>query len=118
MVMQQQQQQQQQQQDKTSPDTEHPLDELLWIIQIELTCFRRYPGDTPKLKKTRHQSLTSFPNNHESPNCKKGKTQHNPIPNGIDTISKFQTYKNAGKTNNDQKHIFQNTTWTQHAPTS
>ena len=47
MVMQQ--QQQQQQQDKTSPDTEHPLDELLWIIQIELTCFRRYSGDTPAI---------------------------------------------------------------------
>ena len=48
----------------------------------------------------------------------KGETQHNPIPNGTDTLGKFRTYKNAGKNINVPNHVFQNTSWTQHAPTS
>ena len=31
---------------------------------------------------------------------------------------KFRTYKNAGKNINVPNHVFQNTSWTQHAPTS
>ena len=58
-----------------------------------------------------------FHHNHIS-KFQKGKTQHNPIPNGTDTLGKFRTYKNAGKNINVPKHVFQNTTWTQHAPTS
>ena len=68
-------------------------------------CFRlsilwRYPGDTLKWKKgtSRHQSPSSFQHNHIS-KFQKGKTQHNLIPNGTDTLGKFRTYKNAGKKN-------------------
>ena len=43
---------------------------------------------------------------------------HSPIPNGTDTLGKFRTYKNAGKNINVPNHVFQNTSWTQHAPTS
>ena len=87
-------------------------------------CFRlsilsRYPGDTLKWKKgtSRHQSSSSFQHNHIS-KFQKGKTQHNLIPNGTDTLGKFRTYKNAGKNINVPNHVFQNTSWTQHAPTS
>jgi len=43
---------------------------------------------------------------------------HNPIPNGTDTLGKFRTTKNAGKNINCPNHVFQNTSWTQDAPTS
>ena len=74
----------------------------------QLTYFRRYPGDTLKWKKRtpRHQSPSSFQHNHIS-KFQKGKTQHNPIPNGTDTLGKFQTCKKAGKTINNQNHVFQ-----------
>ena len=65
----------------------------------------------------RHQSPSSFQHNHIS-KFQKGKTQHNPIPNGTDTLGKFRTYKNAGKNIDVPNHVFQNTSWTQHAPTS
>jgi hypothetical protein len=68
-------------------------------------------------KNPRHQSPSSFQHNHIS-KFQKGKTQHNPIPNGTDTLGKFRTYKNAGKNINVPKHVFQNTTSTQHAPPS
>jgi len=38
----------------------------------------------------RHQSPSSFQHNHIS-KFQKGKTQHNPIPNGTDTLGMFQT---------------------------
>ena len=74
----------------------------------QLTYFRRYSGDTLKWKKRtpRHQSPSSFQYNHIS-KFQKGKTQHNPIPNGTDTLGKFQTCKNAGKSINNQNHVFQ-----------
>ena len=74
----------------------------------QLTYFRRYSGDTLKWKKRtpRHQSPSSFQHNHIS-KFQKGKTQHNPIPNGPDTLGKFQTCKNAGKSINNQNHFFQ-----------
>ena len=60
---------------------------------------------------------SSFQHNHIS-KFQKGKTQHNPFPNGTDTLGKFRTYKNAGKNINVPNHVFQNTSWTQHAPAS
>ena len=93
------------------------------IMQISMgripAILWRYPGDTLKWKKgtPRHQSPSSFQHNHIS-KFQKGKTQHNPIPNGTDTLGKFRTYKNAGKNINVPNHVFQNTSWTQHAPTS
>ena len=67
----------------------------------------------------RHQSPTSFQKN-TSPKFKRAKPNTIQSPNGTDTntIGTFQTYKNAGKKIHDQKHVFQNTTWTEHAPTS
>ena len=62
---------------------------------------RRYPKMGKK--KPRHQSPSSFQHNHIS-KFQKGKTQHNPIPNGT---GKFQTCKNAGKSINNQNHVFQ-----------
>ena len=85
--------------DKTRPGkTTHVFPAILW----------RYPGDTLKWKKRtpRHQSPSSFQHNHIS-KFQKGKTQHNPIPNGTDTLGKFQTCKNAGKSINNQNHVFQ-----------
>ena len=78
--------------------TTHVFPAILW----------RYPGDTLKWKKRtpRHQSPSSFQHNHIS-KFQKGKTQHNPIPNGTDTLGKFQTCKKAGKTINNQNHVFQ-----------
>ena len=55
---------------------------------------RRYPKW--KTGTPRRQSPSSFQHNHIS-KFQKGKTQHNPIPNGTDTLGKFRTYKNAGK---------------------
>ena len=85
--------------DKTRPGkTTHVFPAILW----------RYPGDTLKWKKRtpRHQSPSSFQHNHIS-KFQKGKTQHNPIPNGTDTLGKFQTCKNAGKSINNQNYVFQ-----------
>ena len=85
--------------DKTRPGkTTHVFPAILW----------RYPGDTLKWKKRtpRHQSPSSFQHNHIS-KFQKGKTQHNPIPNGPDTLGKFQTCKNAGKSINNKNHVFQ-----------
>jgi hypothetical protein len=68
-------------------------------------------------KKPRHQSPSSFQHNQIS-KFQMGKTQHNPITNGTDTLGKFQTCKNAGKSINNQKQCFPNTSWTPPASTS
>ena len=78
----------------------------------QLAYFRRYsgryPGDTLKWKKRtpRHQSPSSFQHNHFS-KFQSDKTQCDQIPHGTDTIGKFQTCKNAGKSINNQNHVFQ-----------
>ena len=90
--------------DKTRQDkarqgkTTHVFPAILW----------RYPGDTLKWKKRtpRHQSPSSFQHNH----IQISKWQHPMRSNshGTDTIvGKFQTCKNAGKSINNQNHIFQ-----------
>ena len=75
---------------------------------IQLTYFRRYSGDTLKWKKRtpRHQSPSSFQHNHIS-KFQSDKTQCDQIPHGTETIGKFQTCKNAGKSINNQNHVFQ-----------
>ena len=52
-----------------------------------------------------HQSPTSSQHNHIS-KLQEGKTQRNPIPNGTDTIGKFQACKKAGSSINDQQKCF------------
>ena len=53
-----------------------------------------------------------------SPNFKRGKPNTIQFPMELDTLGKFRTYKNAGKNIDVPNHVFQNTSWTQHAPTS
>ena len=70
--------------------TTHVFPAILW----------RYPGDTLKWKKRtpRHQSPSSFQHNHIS-KFQKGKTQHNPIPNGTDTFrTRFNTSNSEPRT--------------------
>ena len=76
--------------------TTHVFPAILW----------RYPGDTLKWKKKSPQSPLSFQHNHIS-KFQKGKTQHNPIPNITDTLGKFPSCKNPGKSINNQNHVFQ-----------
>ena len=75
----------------------------------------RISGDTlaiprryPKMEKRtpRHQSPSSFQHNHIF-KFQSDKTQCDQIPHGTDTIGKFQTCKNAGKSINNQNHVFQ-----------
>ena len=49
-----------------------------------------------------------------SPNFKRGKPNTIQFPMEL----KFRTYKNAGKKIDVPNYVFQNTSWTQHAPTS
>ena len=65
---------------------------------------RRYPK--MEKKNPRHQSPSSFQHNHIS-KFQSDKTQCDQIPHGTDTIGKFQTCKNAGKSINNQNYGFQ-----------
>ena len=70
--------------------TTHVFPAILWW----------YHGDTLKWKKgtPRHQSPSSFQHNHIS-KFQKGKTQHNPIPNGTDTFrTRFNTSNSEPRT--------------------
>ena len=90
----------------------------------QVTCFRRYSGDTRRYPKNEKQSLTTNPPHHfkkkHISKVQKDKTQHNPIPqwNWHKHNRYIPNLQDAGKKIHDQKHVFQNTTWTEHAPTS
>ena len=66
------------------------------------------------------RTSSSCSSSSNSDKTRQGKTTHvfPVIPRRTDTLGKFRTYKNAGRHINVPKHVFQNTTWTQHAPTS
>ena len=78
-------------------------------------AFRRYSGDTLKWKK---EPLATNPPHHfnttTSPSFKRGK------PNTIQFPMELthEENSNASKNINVPNHVFQNTSWTQHAPTS
>ena len=69
----------------------------------QVTCFRRYSGDTRRYPKNEKQSLTTNPPHHfkknTSPKFKRTKPNTIQFPNGTDTntIGTFQTYKTQVK---------------------
>ena len=69
---------------------------------------------------SRTSRTSSSSSSSNSDKTRQGKTTHvfPVIPRRTDTLGKFRTYKNTGRHINVPKHVFQNTTWKQHAPTS
>ena len=87
----------------------------------QLTYFRRLaiPQQYPKMEERNPSPpIPLIISTQPHLQISKGETQHNPIPNGTDTLGEFRTYRNAGKNINVPNQVFQNTSWTQHAPTS